>query len=205
VVTRVIRLFDFLPSGNGYKVRLLLRQLGIPFELVERDITKGETRTPEFLAKNPNGRIPLVELDDGRLLWESGAILLYYAEGTRFLPADRFDRAQIAQWMFFEQYSHEPYVAVARAWLHVFGMDEERKRQLPQKQKLGNDALSVMERHLATRAFFVAERYTIADIALYAYTHVAEEGGFDLDRYPAVCAWLERVRSQPRHIAITQR
>jgi glutathione S-transferase len=205
VVTRVIRLFDFLPSGNGYKVRLLLRQLGVPFELVELDITKGETRTPEFLAKNPNGRIPLVELDDGRLLWESGAILLYYAEGTRFLPADRFDRAQVAQWMFFEQYSHEPYVAVARAWLHVFGMDDERRRQLPQKQKLGNDALGVMERHLATRAFFVAERYTTADIALYAYTHVAEEGGFDLGRYPAVRAWLERVRAQPRHIAITER
>ena len=205
MIARVIRLYDFLPSGNGYKVRLLLTQLEIPFELVELDITNGETRTPEFLEKNPNGRIPLVELDDGRLLWESGAILLYFAEGTRFLPADRFERAQVAQWMFFEQYSHEPYVAVARAWLHVFGLDDERRRQLPQKQKLGYDALGVMERQLATREFFVAERYTIADIALYAYTHVADEGGFDLGRYPAVCAWLERMRSQPRHVPITWR
>ena len=200
VIARVIRLYDFLPSGNGYKVRLLLTQLEIPFELVEMDITKGETRTPEFLAKNPNGRIPLVELDDGRFVWESGAILLYFAEGTRFLPSDRFERALVLQWMFFEQYSHEPYIAVARAWLHVFGMDDERRRQLPQKQKLGYDALGVMERHLASCTFFVAERYTIADIALYAYTHVADEGGFDLGRYPAVTAWLKRVANQPRHV-----
>jgi glutathione S-transferase len=201
----MIRLYDFLPSGNGYKVRLLLTQLEIPYELVEMDITKGATRTPEFLAKNPNGRIPLIELEDGRRLAESGAILLYFAEGTRFLADDRWERAEVLQWMFFEQYSHEPYIAVARAWLHVFGMDEERKRQLPQKQKLGHDALGVMERHLATRAFFVAERYSIADSALYAYTHVADEGGFDLGRYPAVCAWLDRVRTQAHHIPITKR
>ena len=201
----MIRLYDYLPSGNGYKVRLLLTQLEIPYELVEMDITKGETRTPEFLAKNPNGRIPLVELDDGRFLAESGAILLYFAEGTRFLPSDRWERAQVLQWMFFEQYSHEPYIAVARAWLHVFGMDEERTRQLPQKQKLGYDALAVMERGLAGRDFFVGGRYSIADIALYAYTHVADEGGFDLAPYAAVRAWLERVRSQPRYIPITNR
>jgi len=201
----MIRLYDFLPSGNGYKIRLLLTQLGISFELVEMDITKGETRTPEFLAKNANGRIPLIELDDGRFLSESGAILVYFAEGTPFLPSDRWERAQVLQWMFFEQYSHEPYVAVARAWLHVFGMDEERKRQLPQKQKLGHDALGVMERHLTTHEFFVAGRYSIADIALYAYTHVAGEGGFDLACYPAVSAWLDRVRARPRHIPITQR
>ena len=199
----MMRLYDFLPSGNGYKVRLLLHQLGIAYDLVEMDITKGETRTPEFLAKNPNGRIPLLELDDGRLLAESGAMLVYLAEGTRFLPADRWERAQVLQWMFFEQYSHEPYIAVARAWLHVFGMDEERARQLPQKQKLGYDALAVMERHLAGRRFFVAERYSIADIALYAYTHVADEGGFDLARFPAVRAWLDRVRAQPDHVPIT--
>jgi len=201
----MLRLYDFLPSGNGYKIRLLLTQLEIPYELVEMDITKGETRTAAFLDKNPNGRIPCVELDDGRFLWESGAILLYFAQGTRFLPEDRWEQAQVAQWMFFEQYSHEPYIAVARAWLHVFGMDEERKRQLPQKQKLGHDALAVMERHLASRTFFVAERYSIADIALYAYTHVAGEGGFDLAGYPAVCAWLDRVRGEPRHIPITRR
>ena len=201
----MIRLYDFLPSGNGYKVRLLLRQLGIPYELVEMDITKGETRTAEFLAKNPNGRIPLIELDGGRLLAESGAILVYFADGTPFFPDDRWERAQVLQWMFFEQYSHEPYIAVARAWLHVFGMDEERKRQLPQKQKLGYDALAVMERHLTDRKFFVGERYSIADIALYAYTHVAGEGGFDLAGFPAVRAWLERVRAQPGHVPITVR
>jgi len=156
------------------------------------------------LAKNPNGRIPLIELDDGRCLAESGAILVYLAEGTTFFPDERWPRAQVLQWMFFEQYSHEPYIAVARAWLHVFGMDEERKRQLPQKQKLGYDAFAVMERHLGERTFFVGERYSIADIALYAYTHVADEGGFDLERFPAVRAWLGRVRAQPGHVPITQ-
>ena len=200
-----MRLYDYLPSGNGYKARLLLHQLEIPFELVELNIVEGQTRTPEFLRKNPNGRIPLLELDDGRLLAESGAILVYLADGTRFLPEDRWERAQVLQWMFFEQYSHEPYVAVARAWLHVFGMDDERRRQLPQKQKLGYDALGVMERHLEEREFFVAGRYSIADIALYAYTHVADEGGFDLERFAAVRRWLERVRSQPRHVPITAR
>jgi glutathione S-transferase len=201
----VIRLYDYLPSGNGYKLRLLLSQLGVPFELVEMDITKGETRTPEFLRKNPNGRIPLVELENGEYLAESGAGLFYFAEGSRFLPDDRWQRAQVLQWMFFEQYSHEPYIAVARAWLHLFGMDDERQRQLPQKQKLGYDALAVLESHLATRPFFVAQRYTIADIALYAYTHVAHEGAFDLERFPAVQTWLQRVREQPNHVTIDQR
>jgi glutathione S-transferase len=201
----MVRLYDYLPSGNGYKIRLLLRQLAIPYELVEMDLTRGETRTPAFLAKNPNGRIPLLELDDGRLLAESNAILFYFAEGTRFLPADRWERAQVLQWMFFEQYSHEPYIAVARAWLHLFGMDEERKRQLPQKQKLGYDALGVMERHLAGREYFVGGAPSIADIALYAYTHVADEGGFDLTRFPAVLRWLERIRSLPGYVAITAR
>ncbi|HEY2386312.1 MAG TPA: glutathione S-transferase family protein [Candidatus Binatia bacterium] len=201
----MIRLYDYLPSGNGYKLRLLLSQLGVPFELVEMDITKGETRTPEFLRKNPNGRIPLVELENGEYLAESGAGLFYFAEGSRFLPDDRWQRAQVLQWMFFEQYSHEPYIAVARAWLHLFGMDDERQRQLPQKQKLGYDALAVLESHLATRPFFVAQRYTIADIALYAYTHVAHEGAFDLERFPAVQTWLQRVREQPNHVTIDQR
>ena len=201
----MVRLYDFLPSGNGYKVRLLLSQLAIAFELVEVDILKGETRTRAFLAKNPNGRIPVVELEDGTYLAESGAILWYFAEGTPFLSSERRERAQTLQWMFFEQYSHEPYIAVARAWLHLFGLDDERRRQLPHKQQLGYDALAVMEGHLASRPFFVANRYTIADIALYAYTHVAPEGGFDLARVPNVRAWLDRVRNQPRHIEITKR
>jgi glutathione S-transferase len=199
-----MRLYDFLSSGNGYKVRLLLSHLAIPFERVEMNILEKATRTPEFLAKNPNGRIPVLELEDGTFLAESNAILFYLAEGTTFLPSDRLERARVLQWMFFEQYSHEPYVAVARAWLHLFGMDDERRRQLPQKQKLGYDALGVMEAHLAARGFFVGERYSIADIALYAYTHVADEGGFDLGRFPAVRAWLDRVRAEPRHIPITQ-
>jgi glutathione S-transferase len=152
--------------------------------------------------KSPALRVPVLRLDDGRHLAESDAILWYLADGTQYLPDDPFERAQVLQWMFFEQYSHEPYIAVARAWLHLFGMDEERRRQLPQKQKLGYDALGVMEGHLAARAFFVGERYSIADIALYAYTHVADEGGFDLEPYPAIRGWLGRVASQPGHVPI---
>jgi glutathione S-transferase len=195
-----MRLYDFLPSGNGYKVRLLLSQLHLPFELVEKDIMKGETRTPEFLAINPNGRIPVLELDDGRRLSESDAILFYLADGTRFLPDERFARAEVLQWMFFEQYSHEPYIAVARFWRHFLDrpVDDERMDR-------GRQALGVMERHLARRRFFVGERCGIADVALYAYTHVADEGGFDLAPYPAVRAWLERVASEPGHVPITQR
>jgi glutathione S-transferase len=190
-------LYDYLPSGNGYKVRLLLAQRGIPFALVEKDILKGETRTPEFLAINPNGRIPVLELDDGRRLAESDAILFYLAEGTPFLPAERFARAEVLQWMFFEQYSHEPYIAVARFWRHMLGrpVDDERMDR-------GRQALAVMERHLAQRRFFVEDRYSIADVALYAYTHVADEGGFDLAPYPAVRAWLTRVAAEPGHVPI---
>jgi glutathione S-transferase len=195
-----MKLYDFLPSGNGYKVRLLLSQLGIRFTLVEKDVMKGETRTPDFLALNPNGRIPVLELDDGRRLSESDAIMFYLAEGTPFLPDERFARAEVLQWMFFEQYSHEPYIAVARFWRHWLDkpVDEERMGR-------GRQALGVMERHLARRRFFVGERYGIADIALYAYTHVADEGGFDLAPYPSVRAWLARVASQPGHVLITQR
>ena len=201
-MTERLILHEYAASGNCYKVRLTAAIVGAHLERREYDIMKGETRTPQFLAKNANGRIPTLELDDGTNLAESNAILWYLAEGTQFVPTDRLGRAQVLQWMFFEQYSHEPYIAVARAWLHLFGMDEERKRQLPQKQKLGHDALAVMERHLASRTFFVAERYSIADIALYAYTHVAGEGGFDLAGYPAVCAWLVRVAAQPGHVTI---
>ena len=196
-------LYDYLPSGNGYKVRLLLAQLGIPFELVQMDLEKSATRTPEFLARNPNGRIPCLRLDDGTHLWESNAIQWYLAEGTPFLPADRLGRAQVLQWMFFEQYSHEPYVAVVRAW-HHFGLLEQNRAQLADKVKGGYAALAVMEGRLRDRSWFVGERYSIADIALYAYTHVAEEGEFDLAPYPAVRAWLERVRAQPKHVPITQ-
>ena len=200
----MIRLYDYLPSGNGYKVRLLLTQLGIPFERIELDILKGTTRTPEFLQKNLNGRIPVVELEGGRFLAESNAILFYFAEGTSFLPADRWQRAQALQWMFFEQYSHEPNIATSRFWLQHLELTPERKAALAQKRPLGYAALDVMEKHVTGRSFFVGEQYSIADIALYAYTHVAGEGGFDLAKYPNVRAWLERVRSQPKHIPITQ-
>jgi glutathione S-transferase len=202
-----LRLHDYLPSGNGYKVRLLLTQLGVPFERIEYDITTGETRTPEFLERvNANGRIPVLETEEGVLLPESNAILFYLADGTRFMPDDRLGSARALQWMFFEQYTHEPNIAVARAWLHVFdvAMTEERRSALETKQKLGYDALGVMEGHLKANDFFAGGRYSIADIALYAYTHVAGEGGFDLAGFPAVLAWLERVSSQPGYIPITQ-
>ena len=198
-----MRLYDFLESGNGYKVRLALHQLGIPFERVEMDIVAGATRTPGFLAKNPNGRIPTLELPDGTFLAESNAIVFYLADGTPLLPTDRLERAQVLQWMFFEQYSHEPNIATSRYWLHHVELTPERRAALVEKKRAGDAALGVMETHLASRTFFVGERYTIADIALYAYTHVADEGGFDLEPFPAVRAWLARVASQPRHVPIT--
>ncbi len=207
----MLRLYDYLPSGNGYKVRLLLTQLQIPFQRIELDIIKGETRTPAFLARFPNGRIPAVEFDDGRRLFESGAILTYFADGTPMLSDDRFERARTMQWLFFEQYSHEPYIAVARFLMMHANAADERRASMPRLSKLGYDALGVMESHLRgagpgdhARTWFVGDRYSIADVALYAYTHVAGEGGFDLAAYPAVRAWLDRVRSQPNYIPITQ-
>jgi glutathione S-transferase len=200
-----MRLYDYLSSGNGYKCRLLLRQLRLSFERIELDILRDETRTPEFLAKNPNGKIPVLELDDGRCLAESNAILFYLAEGSRFLPADPFERATVLQWLFFEQYSHEPNIATARFIVTHLPSDSPRRAELPRRRELGYAALAVMERHLAANEFFVGPHYTIADIALYAYTHVAEEGGFDLAPYAAVRAWLSRVAAQPGHTPITQK
>jgi len=199
----MLRLYDYLESGNGYKVRLLLHQLGIPFERIELDILKGETRTPSFLAKNPNGRIPTLELEDGTFLPESNAILWYLAEDTPFLPEERLARAQVLSWMCFEQYSFEPNIATLRFWTHA-RLLVERAALVPGKREAGAAALRVMEGHLAKRSFFVGERYTIADIALYAYTHVAEEGGFGLVKHPAIREWLARVAAQPGHVPITQ-
>ncbi len=198
------RLYDYLPSGNGYKVRLLLALLGLPFERVELDIDRAETRTAAYLDNNTNGRIQALELENGEVLAESNAILIYLADGTPYLPDDRWLRAQTLQWMFFEQYSHEPYVAVARYFLQHLEMTEARRALLAEKQDKGRAALAVMEDHLATRTYFVGERTTIADLALYAYTHVADEGGYDLEPYPAVRAWLARVTAEPGHIPITQ-
>ena len=196
----MLRLYDYYDSGNGYKVRLLLTQLGLPFEYVEKDIMKGETRTPEFLALNPNGRVPVLQFEDGTALAESNAILFYLAEGTPYLPSDKLERARVLQWLFFEQYSHEPYIAVVRFLLRHTAADDPRRSILEQRRKGGYDALGVMERHLAECSFFVANRYTIADIALYAYTHVSDQGGFDLGPYPAVRAWLARVETTPRYV-----
>ncbi|HEY8509275.1 MAG TPA: glutathione S-transferase family protein [Steroidobacteraceae bacterium] len=200
----MITLYDYLDSGNGYKVRLLLAQLQQPYTWVNVDILAGETRKPEFLARNPNGRIPTVQLDDGTFLAESNAILWYFAEGTPFVPSSRLGRAQVLQWMFFEQYSHEPYVATPRFILKHLPKDSPRYAELPERLEKGRAALAVMETHLRDRSFFVEERYSIADIALYAYTHVAHEATLDLNPYPAVRKWLERVASQPHHIPITR-
>jgi glutathione S-transferase len=198
-------LYDYLDSGNGYKVRLLLAQLERSYHWTEVDIMSGATRTPDFLARNPNGRIPALELDDGTCLAESDAILWYLAEGTAFLPAERLARAQVLQWMFFEQYSHEPYVATPRFIIKHLSADSPRRGELPQRLKQGRAALTVMEIHLKGRQYFVAESYSIADIALYAYTHVAHEAQLDLEPYPNVRGWLARVAGQPRHLPITAR
>jgi glutathione S-transferase len=199
---KTLRLYDFLPSGNGYKVRLLLTQIGIPFERIEMNILKGETRTPEFLSKNPVGKIPLLEIDSGKYLSESNAILVYLSEGTQFLPYDPYLRAQVLQWLFFEQYSHEPFIAKSRYWISILRKPEEYHQLIEQQREPGYAALMVMENHLQKHLFFVDERYTIADISLFAYTHVAHEGGFNLDKFPAIQQWIERVKNQPNHISI---
>lgn len=201
----MLTLYDYLDSGNGFKIRLLLSQLTLQYRWVERDIMSGETRNPEFLAKNPNGRIPLIETDDGMYLAESNAILFYLAEGTQFLPQDRMLRAQVLQWMFFEQYSHEPFVATPRFIIKHLPADSPRRAELPQRLTQGRAALRVMDQHLNGRQFMVAETYSIADIALYAYTHVAAEATLDLAPYRHVSAWLKRVADQPNYIPITFR
>ncbi len=198
-------LYDYLDSGNGYKVRLLLSLLGRPYRWQELDILQGSTRTPEFLAKNPNGRIPTLELDEGVCLAESNAILWYLAEGTRFIPTERLARAQTLQWMFFEQYSHEPYVATPRFILHHLPVDSPRRAELPDRLARGRAALGVMNTHLQSHAYFAGGSYTIADIALYAYTHVADEATIDLTPYPEVRRWLARIAAEPGHIPITYR
>jgi glutathione S-transferase len=191
-------------SGNCYKVRLAAHQIGISLVLKDYPLHGGETRKPEFLRKNPNGRVPLLELDDGRTLPESGAILWYVSEGTQLQPTDNWGRAEALSWMFFEQYSHEPYVAVARFWLAFAAKDElEKKRHLVAEwHAKGNAALGVMETHLKTQDWFAGKRYSVADIALYGYTHCAADGGFQLGDYPAVSRWLARVAAQPGYVPL---
>ncbi len=194
------KVYGMSSSGNCYKVRLLLEQLQSAYQWVELDTRSGLTRSSEFLAKNPNGRVPLLELEPGQFLAESDAILFYLAEGTAFWPQHKRARAEVLQWMFFEQYSHEPYIAVARFICTMLPAGHARRSELPRLYERGVQALAVMEQHLAQRAFFVADAYSIADIALYAYTHAAGEGGFELRRYPAIGAWLARVQAQAHFV-----
>lgn len=196
-----MKLYDYLPSGNSYKVRLVMSYLGLTYTHVPIDIHKGETLTPDYLAKNPAGQIPLLELDDGRLLPESNAIMHYLAEGSVLIPDEPFEKAKMLQWMFWEQYCHEPSIAVAR-FIRMYAMDT-RANDLPALMEKGAKALGVMNEHLSTRDWFVGERRSLADIALYAYTHVAEEGGFRLSDYPNIEAWLSRNANDLNHILIT--
>ena len=199
-----MKLYDFPPSGNGYKVRLALAHLGIQYEYVRLDILAGETRTPAFLAMNANGRIPLLQLPDGTHLAESNAILFYLAQGSHLWPGSAIEQAQVLQWMFFEQYSHEPNIATLRFWRSIrrIAPSGPEAPLVAGKTQAGYEALLVMESHLSTREYFVGSALSIADIALYAYTHVADEGGFDLEAFPSTRAWLARVAAPPGHVRI---
>ncbi len=199
----MVRLHEFAPSGNCYKVRLVLSQLGIPFERVPVDLRAGEAKTPSFRARFPLGRVPVVELDSGAVLAESNAIIWHFAEGSPLVPTDPVQRAEVLQWLFWEQYSHEPFVAVVRAWVAFFGVPPGKEAELAERRARAEDALATMERHLGGRTFFVGDRYSLADVALYAYTHVAPEGGLDLGGLPNVRAWMARVSAEPRHVPIT--
>ena len=197
----MLTVYGYSPSGNCHKVRMMLAHLGRrldqDFRWIETDSTRGQTRTPEYLAKNPNGRVPMIELDDGRSMVESNAILCWLADGTPYFAGDAWQRAQTLSWMFFEQYSHEPYIAVARFICGWTPIDSPRRADLPKLRERGHQALAVMEKHLRSNAWFSSTGYGIADIALFAYTHCAGDGGFDLAAYPAIVAWLDRVRMQP--------
>jgi glutathione S-transferase len=197
-----VLLYNSQVSGNCYKVRLLFAHLGLDYERREVSVVDRSDRAELLGDLNPGLRVPTLVLDDGRPLAESDAILCYFAEGTQYLPDDRYERAQALQWLFFEQYSHEPNLAVVRFWV-AFASTPPPEAEIEGRRRAGYAALRAMERHLSTRTFFVGERYTVADIALYAYTHVAHEGGFDLAGHPAVQAWLARVAAQPGHVAMS--
>jgi glutathione S-transferase len=197
-----MRLYNSAVSGNCYKVRLLLAHLGLEYETVDVSVVDRSNRQELLGDLNPALRVPTLVLDDGRPLAESNAILWYFGDATQYVPEDPYERAQVLQWMFFEQYSHEPYLAVVRFWVAYSGTPERFADKIPARMKGGYAALEAMERHLDGRVFLVADRYSIADISLYAYTHVAHEGGFDLAPYTAVRSWLARVAAQPGHVAI---
>ncbi|MHB0776146.1 glutathione S-transferase family protein [Halomonas sp. WWR20] len=187
-------------SGNCYKVQWLLHRLDMPHRWIEVDILAGDTRTETFQARNPNCKIPVIECHDGRMLAESNAILHYLAAGSELIPSGNFPHARMLQWQFFEQYSHEPYIAVARFIARYLGLPPEREAEYRAKQEGGHRALAVMESTLREQPFLVGEDFTLADISLYAYTHIAPEGGFDLEAYPAIRTWLARVQAQPGHL-----
>jgi glutathione S-transferase len=195
-------LYNSPVSGNCYKVRLLLAHLGLEYETVDVSVVDRSNRREILGDLNPALRVPTLVLDDGRPLAESNAILWYLGDGTRYVPTDSYERAQVLQWCFFEQYSHEPYIAVVRFWIAYSGEPERFADRVPERMQGGYAALDAMERHLDGRDFLVGEGYSIADISLYAYTHVAHEGGFELDRFPAVRSWLGRVAAQPGHVPI---
>ena len=196
-------LHEYSASGNCYKVRLTAAHVGVPLERREYDILKGETRTPEFLENvNPNGRIPVLQIGD-RFIPESNAASFYLADGSSLVPDDKFDRADMLRWMFFEQYSHEPNIATIRFWLAYVGLEALtglQREQIGPKRKAGNEALKLMDEHLTEREWLVGDSISLADICLFAYTHVADEGGFDLDLYPGVIAWMERIMLHPKHV-----
>lgn len=198
-----MQIFGDTQSGNCYKIKLICHLLQIPHEWVHVDILAGDTRQADFLAKNPLGKIPLLQLDDGRYLSESNAIINYLATGSELLPTDSFEFAKLLQWQFFEQYSHEPYIAVARFIAKYLGLPEARLAEYQAKQAGGHRALAVMSQQLAQTPYLVGQTFTTADISLYAYTHVAHEGGFDLSAYPALQAWLDRVAAHPRYVAMS--
>lgn len=197
-----MKIYGDIKSGNCYKIKLVCSILEVEHEWVHVDILAGEAATKAFLAKNPNGKIPVLELDDGRCLAESNAIINYLAAGSNLLPSDTFELAQVQHWQFFEQYSHEPYIAVARYIAKYLGLPQDRRVEYESKQAGGHKALAVMEQQLSDSSYLVGESLSAADISLYAYTHVAEEGGFDLSLYPAVLAWMDRIAKQPRYVGM---
>ena len=198
----MLKIYGDILSGNCYKIKLLTSFLSLEHEWIAVNILAGDTKSAEFLAKNPNGKIPLVELDHGEYLSESNAILNYFAEGTDYLPTGKYERAKVLQWQFFEQYSHEPYIAVARFINKYLGMPEERKGEYHKLQSGGHRALMVMETQLQKTPYLIGENLTIADISLYGYTHVAEEGGFDLSIYTGVQNWIERIQKHPKYLGM---
>lgn len=194
-----MKVYGDMLSGNCYKVKLLLEFLGIQYEWLHINVLKAESHTPEFLQMNPNGKIPVLVLDDGKILTESNAILGYLAEGTNFIPTDRYAKAKMYEWMFFEQYSHEPFIAVARFINKYLGLPEARVEEYHALQPKGHKALAIMEQALGQHYYLVGNELTLADISLYAYTHVADEGGFDLNLYPNIQAWCQRIQNYPAY------